>query len=117
MATLALLTPTQDGGAGGLVHALTTPDAGGDAFPNLNGDVELFIDNGSAAACTVTVTGQIDENGRAENHVTVVAAGSQASLGPFRTGLFNNAQGNVEFTCSIQASVGVSAYIPFRPFR
>lgn len=117
MATLSLLTPTQDGGAGGLVLAYTAPSPGGDAFPNLNGDVMLAVDNGSSAATTITVTGQIDENGRSENHVLAIAAGSQAHLGPFRTGLFNNAQGNVEFSFSGTDSVGVAAYIPFRPFR
>ena len=67
-------------------------------FPN-DGAILLVCVGGTG--CTITFVGKNDEFGRAAADLTfVVGAGKTAIVGPFSPHLFNNTDGEVEFTLS-----------------
>ena len=77
--------------------------AGNDGTPFFfpNDGQTLLICVGGAAGCTITFVGKNDEFGRAAASLTfVVGIGKTAIVGPFSPHLWNNTDGEVEFTLS-----------------
>lgn len=86
-----------------------TPDAvNQNNFVN-DGNTELVVHNGDAAAKTVTIASVPCEHGRTGDVAQVVAAGERAILGPFDKLLFNQADGTVNVDWSASTNVKVAA--------
>jgi len=111
MATIIAQQITQ----AGLTATTVTPEAGGDKLANTA--VQFFhVQNGNAAAITATVipvvTTVVDPllgTLVKENAVLILAAGEEGFLGPFEVDAFNDVDGNILITCSLQTSVKLSA--------
>lgn len=109
---MATLTVTEVTRAGVIVTTLTAAAAGGDQFPNTGRELVMFK-NGDVAAKTVTlVTGAAgaDPDGLAITDKTiVVAAGDTVVMGPFPTGIYNDASGMMNLTYSAVTSCTLKA--------
>lgn len=106
---MAILTPTAVSRAGNPLTS-TAASAGGDSFPN-TGKEFLVIKNGGAAAITVTLDIQQTVDGQAVTDKTVsVAAGATVLIGPFPTGIYNDANGRVNITYSSVTNVTVDVF-------
>jgi hypothetical protein len=111
MATIIAQKITQSG----LIPTTVTPEAAGDKLANTA--IQFFhIENGNAAAITATVlpvvTTVVDPllgTLKKENAVLSLAAGEEGFLGPFEVDAFNDVDGNILITCSLQTSVKLSA--------
>jgi hypothetical protein len=92
----------------GLNPTYAAAAAGGDEFAN-NGRRMLHVQNGSGSSITVTITtpGTTAGLSIADPAVTVPNSGSRM-IGPFPTGLYNAADGNVDVAYSAVTSVTVA---------
>lgn len=93
-----------------LTPSFAAAAAGGDEVPN-DGRTYLEVVNGGGSSITVTITtaGTIAGRAIADDAVTV-AAGARAKIGPWPTGLYNAADGNVDVAYSAVTSVTVGAF-------
>lgn len=97
-------------GLGGSAVAMVAATAGGDSFTN-TGSEHVRVNNGSAAAITVTFKGQKPcDQGVIHDDAVSVAAGATVDFGTFSGGRFNDSSGNVQITYSAVASVTVGVY-------
>lgn len=94
---------------GGTALVFTAASAGGDKVAVSDRGLVL-VNNGSAAAVTVTVvTPNLTKYGLPDPDITVsVAAGSIAAVGPFPADLAGPGDGLVSVTCSAVTSVTVA---------
>jgi len=99
----------------GLKPVTVTPAAAGDKLAN-TGKQFFHVENGSDAAITATVipvvTTVVDPllgTLVKENAILSLAAGEEGFLGPFEVDAFNDVDGNILITCSLQTSVKLSA--------
>jgi len=107
---MATLTATSFSPNSSTAVALTmaATSSNGDAFANNGGQVVLFQNSSSqgGASVTVTFTGQGVDNfgGAGSLHTITVPVASSSMLlyavGPFRTAIFNDANGLVQMTYS-----------------
>jgi hypothetical protein len=111
MATLIAQRILQEG----LKPTTTTPAAAGDKLAN-TGTEFFHLENDSAVSVTATVipvvTTVIDPSLGTlvkENAVITLTAGQEGFLGPFEVDAFNDADGNITITCTVQAGVKLSA--------
>jgi hypothetical protein len=83
--------------------------ASGDYFAN-DGQTFLLIKNGDASDHTVTAAIQSTVDGQTVSGASHnVVAGHTAILGPFPTGIYNDANGRVQLSYSATTSVTVMA--------
>lgn len=105
MALLALTSVTR----AGTDTAGAAADVAGDTFPNA-GREYLVVKNSSASPITVTLDVTMTVDGQTVVDPTVsVPAGGERIIGPWPTGIYNDANGRVKATCSAIASVTVKA--------
>ncbi len=111
MATLTAQRITQQG----LKPATVTPALAGDKLAN-TGTQFFHLENDGGVSVTATVvpvvTTVIDPSlGKLvkENAVITLAAGEEGFLGPFEIDAFNDADGNITITCTVQANIKLSA--------
>jgi len=111
MATLTAQQIVQSG----LVPTTVTPDGSGDKLANTGKEFfHITNDSGSALTATVVpvVTTVIDPDlGKLvkEDAVLSLAAGEDGFLGPFEVDAFNDTDGNITITCSVQSNIKLSA--------
>jgi hypothetical protein len=99
----------------GLKPDIVTPEIAGDSVANTA--IQFFhVQNGNAAAITATVipvvTTVVDPllgTLTKENAVLSLAAGEEGFLGPFEVDAFNDIDGNITITCSLQTDVKLAA--------
>ncbi len=109
MATLTSIKPTFAGVALGAVAAA----AGCDQFLN-DGNVLIYVKNGSGGSITVTVAAPGTPGGLTTvNPAVVLTAGQEKILGPFNPQYFNNSSGFVNLTYSAVTSATVSVIQEF----
>jgi hypothetical protein len=74
----------------------------------------LVVNNGSGSSITVTLaysaTGGVIDGQTLPNRTVTVAAGHTEIIGPFPTGLYNDASGNVSVSYSAVTTVKVAVY-------
>ena len=105
MATLTV----QDLNLSGVDVTLAAAAAIGDEFVN-DGDIFYKIANGSGADITVTGTAQTQCNHGFDHDAQVtVPAGDTLLIGPFAVGRFNDADGKVQMSYSLETSITVAA--------
>lgn len=105
MATLTVGTIVRTGTATALVAAA----GGGDQFAN-DGNTYFEVNNGGGSPITVAFVVQRTVDGLAvTNPGGSVTNGTRKRFGPFKTGIFNNANDRVEVTYSDVTSVTVEA--------
>ena len=111
MATLTAQQITQ----AGLVPTSVTPGVSGDTLVNTAKQFFHVVNDG-AVAMTATVipvvTTVVDPLLGIlvkENAVLSLAAGEEGFLGPFEVDAFNDVNGNITITCSVTASIKLSA--------
>jgi hypothetical protein len=114
---MAALTPVVCArSGGGLIGTLSAAGAGGDTFP-AGPNTFLRVKNGNAAACVVTVT---PPAGGGPMGTTVAPLALTPSVdattgdriyGPFPQNPFGDANGNVNVSYSVTATVTVQALI------
>ena len=110
---MALLTVTPITKTG-IDTAGTAAAAGGDTFPNTGREM-LVVKNSGASPITVTLDIKATLDGQAVTDPTVaVAAGVEKVIGPFPTGYYNDANGQVAVSYSGVTSVTVKA-LSFAP--
>lgn len=106
MATLSIQTIV----IAGVQAATATAAAGGDKFPNANGDVFLeFRNDHTTLARTVTIVaqyvGETDPPGRVKTSLAITATAlTRKLIGPFNKKAFNDVDGNVNLTYSDSAA-------------
>jgi hypothetical protein len=101
---MALLTATAITRAG-VDTAGVAADVAGDTFAN-NGREYAIVKNGSASPITVTLDAQVQVDGQAVVDRTVtINAGIEKIIGPFPTGIYNDANGQAKITYSAVTSV------------
>lgn len=99
----------------GLKPITVTPALTGDQLANTG--IQFFhLENDGAVSVTATVvpvvTTVVDPTlGKLvkENSVITLAAGEEGFLGPFEIDAFNDADGNITITCTVQADIKLSA--------
>lgn len=104
MATITIQEPGLDGI---IALAQVTPTATtGDKFLNTGKEL-IFIKNGNASVCVVTVTCQTNSNyGTLVDSVTTVTAlTGTGAIGPLPKARFDDNDGFVTFVCDIQTTV------------
>jgi hypothetical protein len=107
---MALLTVV-DISRAGVVADGAAAAGGGDKFANTGKEL-LLVKNGSGAPITVTLVtaSTSDPEGLAITDKTVVVgAGVTTAIGPFPQGIYNDADGNVNFSYSGVTSLTVKA--------
>ncbi len=83
---------------------------GGDEFPNA-GREYLEVINGSGVSVNVTITTPASVDGEpVADRVVAVPAAERRKIGPFPTGVFNAADGNVDVAYSAVTSVTVGVF-------
>lgn len=104
---MAILAVQRSGGL--TVKQITTAAAtvGGDGIPN-DGATLLKIVAG-ATGCTVTAVSVACSHGRTKDIAFIIPANQEHLLGPFDPLLFNDGNGNVNFTYSAVATITVAA--------
>jgi len=111
---MAALTPIVLSRAGVDISTLTAAGATGDTFP-AGTNVYLRVKNGNAAACTVTFTPPAGGAKYGQTVAPWVPAAVAATtgdkiFGPFPADVFGDANGNVNVTYSVTATVTVQVY-------
>ncbi|HUM37544.1 MAG TPA: hypothetical protein PLQ85_11795 [Anaerolineae bacterium] len=101
MATLTVNQITRDG----VLYAVVAATPTGDQFPN-DGRTLLAVYNGHGSASrTVSVNIQRDVDGQDPPDRTVtIGAGETRLIGPFPTGIYNDANGRVQLAYSDSAA-------------
>jgi len=103
MATLTVVTASRDG----VDIAGAAAAGGGDAFANTGYEVVL-IKNGDGSDHTVTFVTQQTVDGQAvADKAVVLTAGHTYAIGPFPTGIYNDANSLVQMTYTAVTSVTV----------
>jgi|TARA_Y100000289_G_C3924669_1_gene152559 hypothetical protein len=99
----------------GIKPSTVTPASGGDKLKNTAKEF-FWVQNTSSGSMTATVvpvvTTVVDPllgTLKKENAVLSLAAGEIGFLGPFEVDAFNDADGNITITCSVQASIKLAA--------
>lgn len=104
MATLAVQNVTRDG----LEVTYAAAASGGDEFVN-TGHEFLHVKNGDVAAKVVTLVTQATVDGQAvADRDVVVANGTEALIGPFPVGTYNDADNKVQLTYDAVTSLTVA---------
>lgn len=94
----------------GLNPTFAAAAGGGDEFPNTGREfLEVINGGGGAITVTVTTTGTVDGEPIADRAVSV-PAGERRRIGPFPTGTFNAADGNVDVAYSGVTTVTVGVF-------
>lgn len=97
MALLTVDTITRDG----VLYAVVAAAAAGDAFANDGRTLVALYNNHVSADRTVSFDIQKDVDGQDPPSITVtVGAGETYLVGPFPTGIYNDANGRVQMTYS-----------------
>ena len=109
MATLTVNTIDNDGLNSESVYVSAA--AGGDQFAN-TGREFIVVKNGDAGTPTVTLATPATYGGLAvaDVAVTMGATTGEQMIGPFPTGIFNDANGNVQITYTAVTSLTISAF-------
>lgn len=107
---MAVLTPGTAGRSAGFnFTGLTAAAGGGDKFTN-DGQTYFVIKNGDASPHTVSFAIQLAVDGVTPTFTPVnLLAGETRLLGPFPSGIYNDANGQVNVTYSAVTSVTVAA--------
>ena len=112
---MATLTVQSAPGRTGLDLTATAVAASvaGDGFAN-GANTMLALINGDASSHTVTFTivKKVDGVSVSAGKAVTVAAGHTALIGPFDAGIYNDANGKVNFTYDAVTSVKVVAFNP-----
>jgi hypothetical protein len=108
---MALLTALSLTRAGINPDPATAAAAGGDEADNPAGDLAFSVKNASASAITVTLNIRAPgpDGAPVTNPTVSVPAGSTRMVGPFPTGVYNDANGRARITYSAVTSVTVLA--------
>jgi hypothetical protein len=108
---MAVLTTTNLTRAGIDPNPTTAASAGGDEAANPAGDLAFIVKNAGASPITVTLTIRAPgPDGAVVTSPTVsVPAGATRMVGPFPTGVYNDANGLAKITYSAVTSVTVLA--------
>jgi hypothetical protein len=111
---MAILTAQQISQSG-LQPTSVIPDPKGDTLAN-TGKEFFYVQNNSGDSITATVipvvTTVIDPllgTLTKENAILAIANGETGFLGPFEVDAFNDVDGNITITCSLQVGVKLSA--------
>lgn len=115
MAQLTVQTVSEDG----LAETYANADTGsGDKVTNKNGDVILRFKNPGASSATATISAQNTTkkvgswgNLTRSDIAVALAAGEEKTVGPFGTGAFNDANGdlNIAYSGAGSADIDVAA--------
>jgi hypothetical protein len=106
---MALLTVQKSKANTALVTAYGTAAAGGDTFAN-DGATSLYVKNGGASVCNVTIASPVKcSHGSNHDVIVAVAAGQTIQIGPFPQNRFNNDTGLITVTYSQVTTVTVAA--------
>jgi len=101
MATLTVNTVTRTG----VLYAVVAAAAAGDQFANDGRTLVAVYNSHGTASRTVSIDVQQDVDGQDPPSRTVtVAAGETRLIGPFPTGIYNDANGRVQLTYSDSAA-------------
>ena len=85
-------------------------NSGGDELPN-TGREFVHIKNGGGSSINVTITSEATHEGLAvADPVIAIDAGDEAMIGPFKRGVYNNANGRVAIAYSAVTSVTIAAF-------
>lgn len=107
MATLTVNTITRDG----VLYAVVAAAAAGDQFAN-DGRTFLAVYNAHGSASrtvSIDIQQDVDDQDPPDREVAV-AAGETRLIGPFPTGIYNDANGRVQITYDNEADVYVGAF-------
>ena len=107
MATLTVNTITRDG----VLYAVVAAAAAGDQFAN-DGRTFLAVYNAHGSASrtvSIDIQQDVDDQDPPDREVTV-AAGETRLIGPFPTGIYNDANGRVQITYDSEADLYVGAF-------
>lgn len=115
---MALLTPINlgpDAGFTDLDAQLVAVAGGGDSFFWTGREI-LIVNNQNAGTCTVTLTAVADNFGivNAVHNITLAIPTTKRGIwGPFNGNRFRDANGNVQITYSVSATVTIGVFRPF----
>lgn len=86
-------------------------DVAGDSVANPGADIAFIVANGSASEITVTLDIQAagPDGATVTDPTVAVPAGETRMIGPFPTGIYNDANGRVGITYSAVTTVTVMA--------
>jgi len=89
----------------------TAADAAGDEVANPSGDIAFLVKNASGASITVTrlIRASGPDGATVTNPTVTVANGATTMIGPFTTGVHNDANGLCKISYSAVTSVTVLA--------
>tara|TARA_R110002012_G_scaffold248209_1_gene424489 strand:+ start:310 stop:654 length:345 start_codon:yes stop_codon:yes gene_type:complete len=111
---MAVLTAQQISQAG-VKPSTVVPAAGGDTLKNTAKQF-FWVQNTTGSAMTATVvpvvTTVVDPllgTLKKENAVLSLAANQEGFIGPFEVDAFNDANGNITITCSVQTGIKLAA--------
>lgn len=107
---MAVLT-VQQAALAGLTPTYAAAAVAGDSFPN-DGRTVLHVKNTNAAARTVTVASQKTATAGlapANNAVVVPLTVGDKIIGPFDASVWNDVNGNVQITYSVETGVTIAA--------
>ena len=94
----------------GLNPAFVAAAGGGDEFPNIGREfLEVINGGGGSINVTLVTTGTVDGEPIADR-VVAVPNGERRRIGPFPTGTYNAADGNVDVSYSGVTSVTVGVF-------
>lgn len=105
MATIA----AQSASSVGAVLAFSAAAALGDKFANTGKEL-LLVRNASGSSVTLTVVTPktVDGNLAVADRTLAIAAGGTAAIGPFNSGVYNDTDGFVGISYSLETSVTVA---------
>jgi hypothetical protein len=108
---MAVLTATNLVRTGINPFPTTAADVAGDEVANPRGDIAFYVKNGGASPVTLTLDIRASgPDGAVVTDPTVtVANGTTKMVGPFPTGIYNDANGHVHIAYSDVTSVTVLA--------
>lgn len=89
----------------------TAADVAGDSVANPGGDIAFIVKNASGSSINVTldIRAAGPDGATVTDPVVAIAAGATKMIGPFPTGIYNDASGRVNITYSDVTTVTVMA--------
>ncbi len=110
MATITAVSPKREANS----FSMASAAAGGDEFVNNGGELLLLEHtNGAGADMTLTIVTQQTVDGEAVADKTItIGKGTIQLLGPFPTGIYNDANGKVQLTYSSETDCQLAVIKP-----
>lgn len=106
---MAVLT-VQDATRAGVTPTWNTAAAGGDSFANDGKVIAIVKNSGTEKTLTIPLVETVDGQTPASKTVTIPATTGEKLIGPFPTIVYNDANGRVNFTYSLETGVTVGVF-------